>query len=272
VSVNINSFEGYAKSASIQYVHDTDTNTLIIEDIGKADLNEFVPHIKRYGLQQKIAKISIKVKECDAIYFFQHGFKIEASILAYYGLQDAFYIAYYLKESHTENKFEEQHNAILNAPYKSKTVVQSDLTNDSIKVSSGFTHSPINGKQQLVFTSREVPPPKKDVRNKFFAHIENKIVATVNAYYCKSKKVVEFSEFTVNLELDPNKVLNRLLTEMADYYAQLNCKTAYTIVPASSLMINALCVENNFEFGGRLTNESVFEGKLDSLNTWFKQL
>jgi len=273
VFVSVNCFEKYAQSFSIEFVHDTDANALIVEDVGDANLTDFVSLIKQYGLEQNIAKISVKVKECNAVYFFAHGFKVEASILAYYGLQDAFYIAYYLQESYLENQFEAKHNAILNAPYSNlANNIHNHSKDHHIKISSGISQPSIHGEQQLVFTGREVTQPKKNVRNKFFAQMGSKIIATVNAYHCKNKKVVEFSEFTVNLEFNPTKVINQLLNEMASYYASLDCKTAYTIVPASSLMINALCVENDFEFGGRLTNESVFKGKLDSLNTWFKQL
>jgi hypothetical protein len=61
-------------------------------------------------------------------------------------------------------------------------------------------------------------------------------------------------------------------------------QTAYAIRPASSLIINSRCVDNDFEFGGllairqqlatrrELANGLVFKGKLDSLNTWFKLL
>ncbi len=272
MDVSNNNFEAYAKSACIQFIHDSEANTLIVEDVNDADLTCFVPLIKSYAHQLKIAKISIKVQESNAIYFFQHGFKVEASILAYYGMQDAFYMVFYLKDSHTENQREEQHNDILNASFSVLNKEHLNLNDNNITVSSGVTSSTIEGKQHLVFTSREPTHPQKNTRNKFFAQIGNKIVATVNAYYCKNKQVVEFSEFTVNLELDPRIVINHLLTEMTSYYTSLACKTAYTIVPASSLMINALCVENDFEFGGRLTNESIFKGKLDSLNTWFKRL
>ena len=265
-----NCFEKFADSAAIQFVQDNDTNTLIVEDVGDADLNLLVPLIKRYALQLEIAKISIKVKESSAIYFFQHGFKVEASIMAYYGLQDAFYIAYYLKGAYFDNQFEAQHNAILDASFNINNEPIMDL--DDIKISSGFIKPSIDGDHQLVFSGREAPASPNDEINKFCAQIGNKIVASVNAHHCRKRKVVAFSDFIIDSALEPKNVINQLLNEMESYYAFIDCKTAYTTVPASSLMINTVCAGNNFEFGGRLTNESVFKGKLDSLNTWFKQL
>lgn len=271
MSVDDNFFEELAHSAGIEFIHDNDANTLIIEDVGSVDLNHFVPLVKRYAYKFKMAKISIKVKESNAIYFFQHGFKVEASIMAYYGLQDAFYIVYYLEDSYQENQFEQKHNAILDASFHTKNDT-TDLEGNNITVMSGIATKPIDGMHQLVFSSREAPTPKKNVENKFCAQVGNTIAATANAYHCSESNVVEFSTFTVNSTLEPKNVINQLLAEMESYYASMDCKTAYTTVPASSLMINSICAENDFEFGGRLMNESLFKGKLDSLNAWSKQL
>ncbi len=272
MSVKSKCFEEYAAFAGIAFTHDSEASTLVVEDLGNENLNTFASFIKRYAFQQKTAKISIKVNKSNAIYFFQHGFNVEASILSYYGLQDAFYIVYYLRDSYLENQFEEEHQAILDASFDFNNKEYLTVDEPNIQVSSGLKDVSIDGKQQLVFTGRKPPIPNKNTTKYFFAQIGNKNVAKVNACYCGNKKIVEFSEFVINLELEPQKVLNRLLTKMARYYASLDCRTAYTMVPASSLMINALCVENNFNFGGRLTNESIFKENLDSLNTWYKQL
>jgi len=280
VSINEGYFEDYANSKAVQYVHDKEANTLIVEDIGTSDLNNFVNLIKYYAYQHKIAKISIKIKESAAVYFFQHGFKIEASILAYYGLQDAFYIAYYLKDSYLTNQFEEKHDAILDATINVNNQpilnLEKNLSNQPIEILSANNQFPISPSKQFVFSSREVPTPKKQGEKKFSAKVGNTIAATATAYLCNKKKVVEFSEFTVNSTIEstlkPDQAINKLINEMENYYASLDCKTVYTTVPASSLLINKVCTENEFEFGGRLMNESFFKGQLDSLNTWSKQL
>ncbi|WP_077339169.1 hypothetical protein [Pseudocolwellia agarivorans] len=272
MSINNCIFEEYVKAAGIEFIHDNIANTLIIEDVGNTDLNSFVPLVKEYAFQRKIAKISIKVKESSAVYFFQHGFKVEASIMAYYGLQDAFYIVYYLKDSYLENQFEEKHDAILDASFVNNDEHQINLDNSDITISSGSIEPLIADKKQLVYSGRKIPTPNSNESNQFYAQINNEIAATVNAYHCKKRNVVEFSNFTVNAELETNDVITHLLTEMENHYASINCKTAYTTVPASSLMINTRCAVNDFEFGGRLMNESFFKGKLDSLNAWSKQL
>ena len=74
------SFEALAISNKVKYVVDNSSDTLIVDDINDVDLSEFVNLIKQYAYEKGIAKISVKVKEPSAIYFFQHGFKVEASI------------------------------------------------------------------------------------------------------------------------------------------------------------------------------------------------
>lgn len=266
------SFEALAISNKVKYVVDHSSDTLIVDDINDVDLSEFVNLIKQYAYEKGIAKISVKVKEPSAIYFFQHGFKVEASIMAYYGLQDAFYVVYFLDQKRSNNPLDSFHESILEKAYANSTsnLIKSEV--DHVSICSNEQQSSIDGKEQMIFTSRDHTHNDADKKQKFFAQIGNKIVATANAFHRKSDNVVEFSDFTVNVALDIRQLLNHLIKEMGAYYFSAGCNTAFTLVPASNLAINAICVENDFEFGGRLTNESVVEGQLDSLNTWFKRL
>ncbi|WP_206483632.1 hypothetical protein [Thalassotalea sp. G2M2-11] len=272
MNISTSCFKEYAKVVKVKFTRDKDANTLVVEDIGCADLNHFIPLIKRYAFQKNIAKISLKIKESEAVYFFQHGFKVEASILAYYGLEDALYLTYYLQASHKNNQFSDAQDAILNSSFEVEHKTNITELKQTIKVFSGYCNFHSESKHQLAFTGREMPQQHAIASNKFYAQINNKTVASAKCHYCEEQQVVEFSDFFVDLSVDPHTVIHYLLYEMAQYYASIDCITAYTIVPASSLIINAICVENDFEFGGRLTNESVCKGQLESLNTWYKQL
>ena len=267
------SFIEIAASEGVVFTEKLDARTLIIDDIGTFDLSEFVSSVKQYAYQKKLAKISIKVKESDAIYFFQHGFKVEASIMAYYGMQDVFFVVYYLDDVHVHNQFANEHNLILEKGYESSKSALCQNEVDRVTITSGVIEQNIKGKEKIVFAGREHSLNSQSHQKRFYAQMGSKAVATACAHYDKNTKVVEFSGFSANLEFDIRQLINHLFLDMESYYLSIGCQTAYTIMPASSLAITAICIENDFEFGGRLTNELVDKsGKLDSLNTWFKRL
>lgn len=273
-STNVDDFDAMADIAGIFFTHDEKTNTLIIDEIGLVDLSNFVYQIKKYAGEKGIAKISVRVREASAIYFFQHGFKVEASIMAYYGLQDAFYVVYYLDESYREDIQSKPQNEILD---KALSRPQEE-SNQTTKIQQQVVVSPtreeraIKADKQVVFTGREHTNNRHHIKTKFFAQINNNIVATADANYSTEEHVVEFSNFIASLEVDIKCIIKCLLREMQSYYSSLGGQTAFTIVSANSLAINTICVENGFEYGGRLTNESIINGNLASLNTWFKRI
>ncbi|MEW6982633.1 hypothetical protein AAD001_08260 [Colwelliaceae bacterium 6471] len=273
-STNVDDFEAMADIAGICFTHDEKTKTLIIDEIGLVDLSSFVCQIKKYAGEKGIAKISVRVREASAIYFFQHGFMVEASIMAYYGLQDAFYVVYYLDKSYREDIQSKPQDEILDKAF-SRTKEESNQTTKKhaqIVVSPTKSKRVIDANKQVVFTGREHTNNRHDIKTKFFAQINNNIVATADANYSKEAHVVEFSNFIASLEVDISSIIKCLLSEMQSYYASLGAQTAFTIVSANSLAINTICVENGFEYGGRLTNESIINGSLASLNTWFKRI
>lgn len=272
MSIKPLSFEELAKEENIDFVYDSEANTVLIDDLGTIDLSIFVEMVMRYSYQINAAKISIKVNESQAIYFFQHGFKVEASIMAYYGLQDAFYVVYYLDDKHHKNHLATIHDKVLEKAYISRKNKVTDFSFDRVTVGTNTVRTNVESKDKLVFTGREHSIADHDTHHKFFAQSNDKIVATATASYDESQQVVEFSDFIVSAEFDVWQLLINLITEMEQHFKALKCTTAFTIVPASSLAINAICVEQGFEFGGRLKNESLVDGELDSLNTWFKRL
>lgn len=266
------SFAELAREHEILYVEDDNAKTLGIDDIGNAELSLFVDYIKQYADNKGYRKISVKIKEADAIYFFQHGFRVEASILAYYGMQDAIFVVYYFNESDLSDDNLEQDKIL------DKVLAQTALAKDSIKtqevtVSQGCLADQVEGKQQILYSGRQAPKASVKVESsQFFARSGNKVVARAAGQFNKEDNAVEFSNFTVNIDYDASKFISYLLTEMESYYQSKGCLTAFTIVSADSLVINSICAENRYEFGGKLKNESVIDGVLASLNTWFKRL
>ncbi|WDE13831.1 hypothetical protein [Thalassomonas haliotis] len=266
------SFAELAREHNILYVEDDNAKTLSIDDIGNSELSLFVDYIKQYADKKGYRKLSVKIKEAQAIYFFQHGFRVEASILAYYGMQDAIFVVYYFNASDLPGDNVEQ-DKILDKVLAKDALPITGIEAGQVTVSRGCLTNQVEKKQQVLYSGREAARDSAKLESsQFIARAGNKDVAVATAQFNKADNAVEFSNFAVNIGYDASKYISYLLTEMESYYQSRGCLTAFTIVSANSLVINAICAENRYEFGGKLKNESVNDGVLVSLNTWFKRL
>ncbi|MEW6989938.1 hypothetical protein AADZ91_04535 [Colwelliaceae bacterium 6441] len=265
-------FHELAKAYDVLYIEDNDAKSLAIYDVGNVELSQFVDNVKKYAYRKGVKKISAKVKEAQALYFFQHGFQIEATILAYYGLQDAVFVGYYLDENQ-QDVTEVTEDKILNKVFSDNNLSVAPLVLNNVTISRGGSSNRFEDCQQVVYSGRALTNHTSKLRiTKFFAQIGDKIVATASAQFNIEDKAVEFSDFTVNVDYNINSLITYLLRDMEAYYSSKGCLTAFTIVSADSLAINRICAENHYEYGGTLKNESIIKGALTNLNTWFKRL
>jgi hypothetical protein len=267
--------EELAEKIGATYIEDNATQTLRIESVGEAKLGEFVPFIKQYAYNKGFKKLSVKVSDAQAIYFFQHGFSVEASILAYFGLQDAIFLEYFFDE-HVSQITEKQSDIINKVLSLSDEVVtkNTNVGNDeNIIVTSkkGLMNSPIKRDHAIVFSGRKILTDAGDSMT-FTAARDGRLIASAKAQFYTEDKAVEFSEFIIHLDADIRHSVTALLNHMQTFAANKGYDTAFTIVSANSLAINSLCADNHFEFGGTLKNESLTNGNLSHLNTWFKRL
>ncbi|RHW77567.1 hypothetical protein [Colwellia sp. RSH04] len=265
-------FHEVAKEHDVLYVEDDEASSLAIYDIGNVELSPFAEKIKQYAYKKGIDKISIKVKEAQSIYFFQHGFQIEATILAYYGLQDAVFLGYYLNNENAGCNTKEQEK-ILNKVLCENVNEADSGALENITISRDRLANNVESTKKVVYSGRSACKQFSSFEPmKFFAQIGNKVVATASAQFNDEESAVEFSDFTVNVDYNINNLISYLLMDMESYYLSKGCLTAFTIVSANSIAINTVCAENHYEYGGTLKNESMIKGELTSLNTWFKRL
>ncbi len=260
-----------AQKVDAVYVEDRKAQTLRFESVGNAELSSFVPFIKQHAYKKDIKKLSVKVSEAQAIYFFQHGFEIEASIMAYYGLQDAIFLVYFLDDD--TSQINKRQNEIIDKALALQTKAINLTCPEKIEITpdANIDSPQLNTDQAISFSGRFKTSENDDVMV-FNASQNNEVIASATAQYNPEDSAVEFAAFMVNLGEDIHTVISALINYMQMHYRAKGCETAFTIVNANSLTINSICAENQFDFGGTLKNESFIDGKLTHLNTWFKRL
>lgn len=268
---NCEEFDDLVQKVNAICVEDNKTQTLRFDSVGDAQLSSFIPFIKQHAYQKGLKKLSVKVPDAQAIYFFQHGFKVEASILAYYGLQDAIFLVYFLEEELPQLN-DKQHHILDKALAQQATNCEFQSQDEIVIIAEkDMAENPIEKEQPIVFSGRMEVAGNDDVML-FNANVDDEIVATAKARYNQENNAVEFSTFMAAPSADIPVVIGALINYMQFHYRERGCETAFTIVSANSLLINSVCAEKQFDFGGTLKNELLIDGKLSHLNTWFRRL
>lgn len=267
------SLEGVADSSGAIFVEESNAKTLRIENIEDVELGPFVNFIKQYAYQKDLNKISLKVSEAQALQCFQYGFKVEGSVLAYYGLQDALYVVYFLNGnqpilSNTE------HDIIEEVLSNDNSISSINKSINKIEVTAKpFIEKKVKKDNFVNLTGKRNLPYKSHLFIASFAVVSNKVpVATASARYHHKQNAVEL----LNIEVDESNLNAQYLDDLIDRIEQefiaLGCLSSHVVVSSKHLEINTLFAKCHYEFGGTLTEESFIDGKLVGLNIWFKQL
>lgn len=267
------SLEGVAESSGAIFVEESNAKTLRIENIEDVELGPFVNFIKQYAYQKDLNKISLKVSEAQALQCFQYGFKVEGSVLAYYGLQDALYVVYFLNGnqpilSNTE------HDIIEEVLSNDNSISSINKSINKIEVTAKpFIEKKVKKDNFVNLTGKRNLPYKSHLFIASFAVVSNKVpVATASARYHHKQNAVEL----LNIEVDESNLNAQYLDDLIDRIEQefiaLGCLSSHVVVSSKHLEINTLFAKCHYEFGGTLTEESFIDGKLVGLNIWFKQL
>lgn len=265
-------FENYADLTNIEWKIDREANCLAVDVLDNKNLAGFVESLKFFAMKHKLSKISVRVRESDAIYFYQHGYQIESSINGFYGLQDAFYLAYFIEDEQVSPKKEAQLSSIVERLLAQNETPEHNNIDEGILIEKAAIPANKHSKQHIEFSSRVHDSELDAYEESFVAKVDESVAATATAYYREDLDIVEFGNYKVFPSANIKKITNQLVNTMQAYYAKLGCNMVFTHVPASSSTINEVFAVNDFEYGGRLTNEVIHQRKLDSLNTWFKQI
>ena len=80
------------------------------------------------------------------------------------------------------------------------------------------------------------------------------------------------TDFATLSECRGNSLGTHLLEHMEQAVKTKSIKTAYTIARAASPGMNITFAKCDYEYGGRLINNTNISGQIESMNIWYKPL
>ncbi len=251
--------------------------------LGQAAPETLIPELERRAKHHRYTKIFAKVPRAKSAPFLASGYRQEAAIPRFYrGQDDALFLGRYLDPDRRRTETEKL-DAVLHLakgkagarrppkPQPAKGTIRA-CQPDDIKAMSEIYRE--------VFPTYPFPIDQPDY-----------LLATMNShvvYFCVEDKgrllalsSAEMDEAAGNVEMTDFATPTRhrghgfavqLLQRMEKTMQKRGITTAYTIARAISPGMNITFAKMNYQYGGRLLNNTNISGSIESMNIWYKHL
>jgi putative beta-lysine N-acetyltransferase len=243
--------------------------------------NTFHDTLIQVAVAQGYGKIIAKIKGSQLVAFLKKGYKIEATVPGYFGNEDAVFISYFLDKNREHSKLSQQYD---------------DVVTQALSASPwhlGKFNEPVQFRSCNLTDIRALSKLYGHVYASYSSPVSNEefIKSSMNSgvqYYCADYMGVIVGCLRVELDSETNNariydmavmskfqnqgVASALLNKVKQFLQQQEIKYVYSLCLASSLPINKIFAQQQYQFGGRLTNNNRIKDEFRSLNLWFKNL
>jgi putative beta-lysine N-acetyltransferase len=243
--------------------------------------NTFHDMLLQVALSQGYGKIIAKIKGSQLLSFLKKGYKIEATVPGYFGTEDAVFISYFLDKNRECSKLNTQYDAVVSDALKARVW------------HTGQFNEPVQFRKCNQTDLRALSKLYAQVYSNYSSPISNENFIKLSIeqgiqYYCADYMGILVGCLRVELDKDTNNarvydlgvmsqfqnqgIAPALLNRVKYALQQQNIRYVYTLCLATSLPINKVFAQQQYEYGGRLMNNNRIEDEFKSMNLWFCKL
>ncbi len=272
----------YLEGALVQ--HGPVNDRIYLMKLGEAAPDEVLEGLLRKASDVGYSKIFAKIPESAAAPFLDAGFRKEAKVPRFFsGRESAAFLGYYLDADRAQEADADRLDDIL-----ALTRRKSDTDTAPTPLPGAFSLRPCgeNDAPPMADIYREVFPTypfpiqepdylvetmRSHVAYFGITHAES-LVALSSSEMDRESKNAEMTDFATLPDWRGHGLATHLLSGMENAMRKRSIRTAYTIARAASPGMNITFARRNYDFGGRLVNNTNISGQIESMNIWYKHL
>ena len=272
----------YMDGALVQ--HGPLNDRVYLMKLGEAQPEQLVDGLLRKATDAGYSKVFAKIPESADEPFLDAGFEKEARVPGFFdGIEPASFLGYYLDSERKQEEDLEKlddilelarnQDALISPPPLSGTeFTMRRCIKDDVETMAGI--------YQDIFPTYPFPIHDPDyLWDTMQSHVEyfgvethNHLVALSSAEIDLESKNAEITDFAALPGWRGNSLGTYLLTRMEQAMKAKSIKTAYTIARAASPGMNITFAKCDYEYGGRLINNTNISGQIENMNIWYKPL
>jgi beta-lysine N6-acetyltransferase len=263
--------------------HGKECNRIYLMKLAPQDQHHVIEPLERLAAENGYTKIIAKIPQTYVKPFEKSGYQHELSIPKFYnGRIDAVFMAKYFREERKAVKRLSEIQKVL-----------AEAIRQSQKQSVAATRKPTavelagpEDAQMAAYIYKKVfksyPFPIHDaayIKKTMKSHIRyfiirdgRRVVAMSSAEMDKKGQNAEMSDFATLSTHRRKGYANALLDEMEVRMRKEGMLTVYAMARALSQGMNVTFAKKNYSFAGSLANNSNINGRLETMNVWYKHL
>jgi putative beta-lysine N-acetyltransferase len=243
---------------------------------------DFPDQLVALAKKNDYSKIFAKVQETAAAGFLETGFQEEASIPGFFaGQESALFLCRYLQEARRRERNAAAMDELLSLAEAKQGDELSTLDSSfTVRRCTEADAAAMAAIYRQVFPSYPFPISEPEyLLETMRSHVayfgietEGRFVALGSAELDSEAANAEITDFATLPEWTGNSLALHLLRRMERHLRQEGILTAYTIARAMSPGMNITFAKADYQFAGRLKNNTNISGQIESMNVWHKPL
>ncbi|WP_320006365.1 putative beta-lysine N-acetyltransferase [Maridesulfovibrio sp.] len=253
---------------------------IYLMSLAAEDGPEIVEELVNMAVAEDLSKIFAKIPASKSVPFLSGGFEREAVIPGMFEGDDGLFLSFYRYLWRKEQSDGEELNRVLSVAESKKgkgNVSTLPSTLHMRRLGPEDAHALANLYGQT-FKTYPFPITDPDFLCKEMedgvrfmgVHEEEKLVGAASAEVCSDGYSAEMTDFAVDPDYRKTGIAGALLRALESDCSDYGIKCLFTIARACSYGINSLFSKGDYEFSGRLVNNTNISGKLESMNVWYK--
>jgi putative beta-lysine N-acetyltransferase len=226
-------------------------------------------------------KIIAKVKDSQVLSFLRQGYQIEATVPGYFGLEDAIFVSYFLEQQRANCTKLALHDDILEKASQTSPWQGEHVANElTVRKATHNDARDISKLYNLAFSSYSSPVGNENyVKSSLDSGVDyfcmvymNAVIGCIRVEYEADTPNARLYDIVVAEQFRNQGVATALVEAASQLLQAQNISFIYSVCRAASFAINKVFARLGYEYGGRLLNNNLINGELESMNVWSTKL
>ncbi|NDV23820.1 putative beta-lysine N-acetyltransferase [Desulfovibrio sp. JC022] len=255
---------------------------IYLMSLAAEDGPEIVDELISMAVTEDLSKIFAKVPKSQVLPFLSCGFEKEAQVPGMFSSDDGVFLSFYRYMWRKEQSDRQELDRVISVAESKKGKGNSSTLSSSLLMRRLGTEDAHALAQLYGQTFKTYPFPITDpdficqeMRDgvRFMGVYKgDSLVGAASAEVAADGNSAEMTDFAVNPDYRKAGIAGTLLRSLEDDCSKSGIKCFFTIARACSYGINSLFSKGDYEFSGRLLNNTNISGSLESMNVWYKVL
>ena len=267
---------------NVSYEVDEFNSRIKLIQYSRNDVEALLQHLEELAKEKDIGKVLIYANPEDISFFEELGFQREGEISGFFQGNPACILSRFLEEDRALQKDEEKKDEIVEMAERVKPIYQRPVLDPKYQLRHAVKEDAeqLAELYQLVFKTYPTPIHDPDFirqcmdQDVYFTVITDgdRIVSAASADVFPHFQCAEITDCATHPDYRGNGLLSAIIYDLELRMKEIGIAHLFSLTRAVSTGMNMVIAKLDFEYKGRLIQNSQISGEFEDMNIWVKEL